>query len=175
MQEVWLPVAGWEGLYEVSNMGRVRRLPTIVGHRFGTRIQPGKILKGQKNKNGYWYVGLASKDVAVKVLVHRLVAKHFLPPTDLPEANHDDLNKDNNRWDNLEWTTRKGNAEHAARAGRFRATSNPNTAKKLTAAEIPKIIAARNSGRTYVSIGGEFGVCRQMVANIVLGKAWRFE
>ena len=91
MEEVWKPIKGYEGIYEVSSLGRVRKLAT------------GVILH-QRNRGGYRQVALRKDGVGKSESVHRLVAKAFLPNPDmLPEINHRDEDKSNNCVENLEW------------------------------------------------------------------------
>ena len=98
-KELWRPVVGFEGLYDVSNLGRVRSLNYNKTGRC-------KLLKLTKNGSGYLNVHL-SKDGKAKIfLVHRLVAKTFIPnPNNLPFVNHKDENPLNNCVENLEWCT----------------------------------------------------------------------
>jgi hypothetical protein len=103
MQEVWKPVAGYEGVYEVSNHGRVRSLDGFDW--MGRRVK-GKLRKTKKNNRDYVQMSL-SKDGTIKYyLMHRLVAEAFVEnPDKLPQVNHKDENKNNNCADNLEWCT----------------------------------------------------------------------
>lgn len=104
MEEEWRPIKGYEGLYEVSNMGRVKSL----------HAPQGIILKQGTYPNGYMGANL-SKDGTVNMkLVHRLVAIAFIQnPNNYEEVNHKDGNKKNNTVDNLEWCTRSYNLKHA--------------------------------------------------------------
>lgn len=91
-KEEFRDIPGYEGLYEVSNLGRVRR--------------NGKILKLTKNAKGYLMLNLCKNGIVRKFLVHRLVALAFLPnPQNLPMINHKDEDKTNNTVSNLEWCT----------------------------------------------------------------------
>ena len=174
MQEVWLPVTGWEGLYEVSNLGRVRSFDQMLKHgRGGLRILRGRIMKFRKNKKGYLCGGFRKNGIEVKFLAHRLVAQHFLPPSDLPEVNHNDSNRAHNAARNLEWVTRQENMDHAKLAGAFDPVKYPRRAPKLSAETIPKIRAARLDKKTYKAIAAEFDICQMHAWNIVNNKRWR--
>ena len=95
--EIWKEIEGFEGLYAVSNKGRVRN------------IRSGRILAGYYN-NGYKQIKLKGKNYKV----HRLVALAFLPnPYKLPQVNHIDEKKDNNNVGNLEWVTISDNVKHS--------------------------------------------------------------
>lgn len=106
MKEIWKDIIGYEGLYKVSNQGRVKRLYRNGGE---------KILKAGKTTNGYLQVALCKEGKPHYMRVHRLVAQHFLPnPNNLSEVNHIDENKDNNCISNLEWCTRQYNASYGS-------------------------------------------------------------
>ena len=114
MSEVWKAIPGYEGKYEVSNLGRVRSVDHVVKAKGQTgkehsRHYKGRIRRPSDNGYGYLNVDLSGK----RVLLHCLVAKVFIPnPDNLPEVNHKDENKHNNRVDNLEWCTRRYNANY---------------------------------------------------------------
>ena len=95
--ETWKAISGYEGIYEVSDLGRVRSLV----HR--NRWKPG-ILKPLKHPRGYIQVGLRKDGHTKQTLVHRLVAEAFIPnPQGLDTVNHKDEDKTNNSASNLEW------------------------------------------------------------------------
>jgi NUMOD4 motif/HNH endonuclease len=112
-QESWRPVVGYEGLYEVSDHGQVRR---VAPARAAT---VGYILKPNTDHNGYPRVRLAPAPGQHRLIrVHRLVALAFIgPPPQAHLVNHKDGNKANNHVSNLEWTTYSGNARHALALG----------------------------------------------------------
>lgn len=96
MEEVWKPVVGYEGYYEVSNYGRVKRLETRVNSNQGGRVVREKILR-QTNNRGYCLAHLCVNNEKKKKRVHRMVAEAFIPnPLNLQEVNHKDENKKNN-------------------------------------------------------------------------------
>ncbi|WP_195921980.1 NUMOD4 domain-containing protein [Lactobacillus crispatus] len=105
MIEIWKDIKGYESLYQVSNLGRIKSLPR------STTI--GRIRKLRTNHSGYLYFS-AWKNGKVKMLsVHRLVAQAFIPnPEELPQVNHKDENKKNNKVSNLEWCTAKYNTNY---------------------------------------------------------------
>lgn len=113
MNEFWRQVVGYEGLYEVSNFGKVRSLDRYVKHPRGDLRLKGRILKQQIDHNGYLFVSL-SKNGKVKMFrIHRLVAQAFIPnPDNLPMVNHKDENPLNNQVFNLEWCTAKYNINY---------------------------------------------------------------
>ena len=118
--EIWKDIEGYEGMYQVSNLGRVRSLDRWIEqphpknpaytHRYKVK---GKI-KGQRfNNKGYYVTDLYTNGVQDTRTVHRLVAETFIPnPEHLSDVNHIDENPRNNRVDNLEWTSHIDNVRH---------------------------------------------------------------
>lgn len=106
-EEIWKDVVGYEGLYQVSNLGRVKSLGFDKWHK-------GKILKpSYDSKGNYLFIGLHADGKVTQRNVHRLVAEAFIPnPNNLPCVNHIDEIKTNNRADNLEWCTIEYNSNY---------------------------------------------------------------
>lgn len=122
--EEWRPVVGYEGLYEVSNTGRVRSVD-----RYDNRncFRKGKVLSPGKNTKGYLSVVLNCNGKRKTITVHRLVAEAFLlNPDNLPEVNHRDEDKTNNRVDNLEFCDHKYNLNYGTRQDKVRDTNIKN-------------------------------------------------
>lgn len=110
MSEIWKDIPGFEGLYQVSNLGRVKRLP--LGKQWPYRRTHNNIRK-QHIKNGYYQVNLSKENKVKWICVHRLVALAFIPnPNNLPCINHRDENKLNNNIENLEWCSYAYNANY---------------------------------------------------------------
>ena len=106
MKEIFKDIAGYEGLYQVSNLGRVKSL------NYG-RTGKEKLLQPKLNNRNYWMIQLSKNGVSKKYLLHRLVAQTFLPnPNNLPVVNHIDENKNNNYASNLEWCTQQYNVTY---------------------------------------------------------------
>lgn len=113
VEEVWKPVDGYEELYEVSNLGRVRSLEFRNGTGRHRRI---RVLTPTDNGHGYMIVGLCSDNQAKRknYYVHRLVAKAFVPnPDNLPVIDHVDHDRANNKASNLRWLTQRDNVKHS--------------------------------------------------------------
>lgn len=116
LEEVWKPVVGYEGLYEVSNLGRVRSL------------RYKKIKKLSLTKYGYYIVGFCINYKNNVHLVHRLVAEAFLPnPNNLPEVDYINTDRTDNRLENLRWVTRKENMNNPITIERAKDTFNKKT------------------------------------------------
>lgn len=106
-EEIWKPIKGWEGLYEISSHGRVRSLDRLLKNRYAKYVRKGRILKQSFDTNGYLFVSLRNKTHKKNCLVHRLVAQAFIPnPNEKEEVNHISGNKTENRVTNLKWATR---------------------------------------------------------------------
>ena len=137
--EVWKDVVGYEGLYQVSNEGRVKKLAHTIydtgkGGTKRVRHYPAKILKLILNAQGYYTVGLSINKKGKTHLVSRLVAQAFIPnPDNLPCVNHKDENSQNNYVDNLEWCTRAYNNQYGTIRERHRqmmlGTKRPHSEK----------------------------------------------
>ncbi len=105
--EIWKDIKGWEGVYQISNHGRLRSFKKEPG---------GRILSIKNAKGDYLAVILQNKTRKRHVRIHVLVAEAFIPrPPDKKEVNHKDGNKQNNKVSNLEWVTPSENVRHAVK------------------------------------------------------------
>lgn len=147
--EMWKPVFGYEGLYEVSNMGRTKRLDRIVNNRHKGILRPEAILSDTINNNGYVsrnITGFDNKRRSYKA--HRLVAEAFIPnPENKKQVNHINGVKTDNRVDNLEWVTPNENIRHAWGLG----LANSSHIIGKTAHTAKKVINIE-TGQVYESI-----------------------
>ena len=119
MKEEWKPVVGYEGWYEVSNLGQIRSVDRYITYSNGsTRLQKGIILKPNNDKYGYPVVCLIQNGKRRIGKIHRLVATAFLHKEEhFDQVNHKDGVKHNNELTNLEWTDAYGNQQHAVDIG----------------------------------------------------------
>lgn len=115
MEETWKDIKGYEGLYKVSNLGRVKSLNY-------NKTKKERILKQNPTKRGYVHVDLCNKGKVITRNVHRLVAEAFIPnPNNFPIINHkQEERKDLNCVDNLEWCTQKYNINYGTRTEKVR-------------------------------------------------------
>lgn len=152
MTEMWCDICGYEGEYQISNLGNVRSLDRYCIDKKGRAVwHRGKVMRLQQNSRGYYRVWLRGKSRSENAFVHRLVASHFVDnpnPVELNVVNHLDFDPHNNCADNLEWTTGKGNMHYSLYAGRFRRTDE--WLKKLRA-------YCELSGRSVIATNIETG------------------
>lgn len=139
-KEIWKNIEGYEGLYQVSNLGRVKRLKKIFkkynGYGIFNHYLDEKILKPTKEQ--YYRVSLIKNNKRQTFLVHRLVAQAFIPnPNNYPCVNHKDENKLNNNVNNLEWCDVKYNMNYGTIHKKFK--MNNHNSKKVICLETKEI------------------------------------
>ena len=113
--EIWKDIPNFEGVYQASNLGRIRSVCRIAQKSYhGNRIVKEKIMNGSKNEDGYLKVHFKHKKNNKILFIHRLIALTFIEnPLNKPQINHIDGNKLNNNVNNLEWVTNLENQQHA--------------------------------------------------------------
>lgn len=154
MNEIWKDIKGYEGLYQISNLGNVKSL----NYR---NTDEEKILKQIKHSKGYLQVGLCKNGKTKKYTTHRLVAEHFIPnPNNLPQIDHINTNKTDNRVENLRWCTIKEN------------NNNPLTIDKISKPIIQfskdgELIRKWNSA---MDVQRELGIKQNNISNCCKGK-----
>lgn len=125
MEEIWKPIRGYYGLYEISSKGRVRAL---IDHN---KKKAPYIKKTEVIKGGYLRVQLTKYGQRKRFMVHRLVAEAFIPnPNGWPQINHIDERKNNNNVSNLEWCSRSYNIRYGTRTEKFLATMKERGRKR---------------------------------------------
>lgn len=150
--EIWRDISGYEGMYQVSNLGRVKSLDRI-GHN-GKRYK-GKVLKPVPDGAGYLQVFLRKDAKTKRIYIHRIVAIAFIEnPDNKPQVNHlNEEEKWNNRVDNLAWATPKENANWGTRNER----SNRKRSQRIICVEL---------GKEFESISSAARKFNRRVANI---------
>lgn len=160
--EEWQAIEGYEGLYEVSDLGRVRSVKT-------------ETVRAQHTTRGYPSLNLCRGGRHRSKRVHRLVAQAFM---DAPEAGRDHINhingdKTDNRLQNLEWVSPGENNRHAADAGLNDQRGRRNNRAKLTAEDVLEMRErAKRSGVTQRDLAAEFGVSQPQVGRILRRERW---
>lgn len=175
-REIWKPVVGYEGFYEVSNLGRVRGLPRWVNSKNGSfALKAGKVLSHHFHSAGYPQIRLSREGRAKTVCVHRLVCEAFNgpPPSAEHEAAHIDGSRDNNAPDNLCWKTAAGNAADRKVHGTER-MGEQIPVGKLTAEQVIEIRAKYQPRYgSLAELGREYGVTRNAIFSIIQRKHWK--
>lgn len=171
--ENWKPVVGYEGVYEASDIGNIRR----VGSASGTR--PGRILKPYLNRYGYMTVALSHHSRVKWFRVHRLVATAFLGEPPFPDAdvNHKNGSKTDNSISNLEWCTRSENLLHSYRViGRNTkwAYGERCASSKLSDQQIVAIRSEYAGNQiTQRELARKYKVTQSTIGAIVRGETWQ--
>lgn len=174
LKEEWRPIDGYEGRYEVSDLGRIRSLTTMVETRPGVfRVNKGRI-HSPCQRQGYPIVSLRGGLKMPNHYVHRLVAGAFIPnPENKPHINHINSVRNDNRVENLEWCTPAENAQHSARMGRrnpLRGEDCPTSV--LTAKQVRSIRRRLGGGARPAHLAREYGVDRGTIVQIKYRKTW---
>lgn len=173
--EEWKAVPGYEGYYEVSDLGRFRSVPREVASKNGSVAKKrGRIMAPYRSKKtGYYQARLAKEGVSKTLLLHRLICEafHGPPPANKPQVAHADGARDNNRADNLRWASAKENAEDRIAHGT--APQGTRCSHTLTESDV------RTIRREYKSLYGQrvelanrFGVTTTQIHNVVTRKHW---
>lgn len=170
--EEWRDVKGYEGLYQVSNEGRVKSLERVIIRNDGvTQTIKEKMLKLTIDKDGYLIANISVNGITYKKRVHRLVAQAFIPnPANLPIINHKDECKTNNFVENLEWCTCKYNLNYGTNPARISERVRNN---KYLSKEIAQMTLDNNIIRIFPSIHEverELGLFHTNVSSCALGK-----
>jgi hypothetical protein len=168
--EEWRDIPGYEGWYQVSNFGQVRRM------RKTTNTKPYRILKPVLQKTGYLHVSLYKFGKQAQHSIHRLVcmAFHGIPPEGYC-VNHKDGNSTNNHASNLEWTSYGGNLQHAYDVlDRPRNSGQSHGMSKLQDKDATEIRRLYETGQyTQRKIADMFGVGPDQISRIVTRSRWR--
>lgn len=167
--ETWKPVVGYEGLYEVSDHGRVRSLDREVPTKgLGKRTIKGRILSSAIHHTGYVQYGLSRNGKQRNHLAHSLVLEAFVGPRP-PEQEgcHRDSNKTNNRLTNLRWDTKVGNA---ADKPSNRGSANPNA--RLDEKQVAYVIERLEAGVPQLELAHRLGIPGPTINHIATGRTW---
>lgn len=175
--EIWKDVKGFEGLYSVSDKGRVKSHDKKHKHfKNGAEyVRKGRILRPYKKKHGYLEVSLY--DINRKPhykLVHRIVAEAFLPKVNGAEVvNHKDHSKVNNKVENLEWCTQKENCGYSLKKGFYKVGEEAHSAKMTRETVIECRKKYFVSGFSIKDLSNEYGLSYQNMNSLIKGESWR--
>lgn len=174
MMEEWKDIKEYEGIYQVSTLGRVRSLDRLdfAGHQL-----TGALLSICVSKNGYSVITLSKKGVMTQFRVHRLVAKSFLDNSEnKPFVNHIDGNKQNNTLENLEWCTHQENMDHAYANGLVRnGDPMPGARRSAEVRSVPLRATHKKTGevlefKSITEAGRYLGKSIQNISSAASGK-----
>jgi len=172
VSENWQPVPGYEGLYEVSDLGHVRSFPRVT--RSGVR--GGKILKPYPRRDGYLEVYLYKEPRRkVSKIVHRLVLEAFIGPCpEGHEALHGGNSKTDNRLENLKWGTRSQNMGEDRVRDKQSNRGERSGHAKLTWSDVCEIRKLVSEGESQHTLAKRYGIAVQTLNAAVLYKTWRY-
>lgn len=175
-KEIWKPIIGYEGLYEISNYGDVKSLEKQrkMPQNRGIKIYKETILKLCKNNRGYLYVTLRNNGKSKKFTVHRLVALHFIENSNnFLEVMHLDNNPLNNYYLNLKWGTHKDNMSHKVKSNR----QIKGESVKISKLKNHDIIDIRNTYKNkelnQYQLASKYNVTQSVIHDIIKFKSWK--
>lgn len=175
--EQWRDIGGYEGSYQISDLGRVKSLSRIIWNgqpKLPRRLRE-RILRPIKSNTGYLNVKLCSGGFTSTMQIHQIVAATFIPnPNNKSQVNHRNGVKTDNRATNLEWHSALENTNHARSVLGYDNSKELNGQAKLTQDQILQIRHMYMTGE-YLQreIGEIFGIHQAHVSRIILGKLWR--
>lgn len=170
MEESWIDIKNYEGIYQISDLGRVRGLDREVFSGDGRTFVKGKIISQFPDGDGYKKVHLNKDGRRKGFKVHRLVLSHFKPGFDHLHADHLNSIRHDNRLVNLEWVTQR---ENNKRAYSRRIEPILPTPKKLSIEQIREIRRDFIPNVKKNQIHKKYGVTQKTVRDIATGKTWR--
>ncbi len=175
MEEIWKDVAGYEGLYQVSNMGGVKRLSFITYNKYYKRetIHKENHLRPTPHyQNNYLSVMFSKNKKQKRIMVHRLVAIHFISnPNNYRTVNHKNGNKQQNCVSNLEWMSHKQNVNHAIEIGLMDNAGENNGQCKITEKEAKEIKNLKGK-LSSAKVAQTYGLSSSHILRIWSGKKW---
>lgn len=175
--ETWKSVVGYEGYYEVSNLGNVRSIDRYVKKESYQRFAKGVLLKPAWKKEGrdcYPKVSLSKNGKSNTYYTYRLVAEAFMPnPDNLPCVNHIDGDKFNPQVDNLEWCTYSENSKHSFATNLQCNKGVNNSRARLTEDDVLDIRKRYENGEDSREIAKRYGIVRDYVYMIKDKKVWK--
>ena len=172
MTEIWKDIDNYKGLYQVSNLGKVRSLDREVRYKGGWKSKrSGRVLKQATMKSGYKTITLKKDGGGDTFLVHRLVLITFKGTLLNYQVNHKDGNKGNNNLINLEWMTGAENTRHAV-DNNLNCYGERHGGSKLKESEVKEILYG-HKGLTQQEIADIYGVAQTTISMIRTSTNWK--
>jgi hypothetical protein len=181
LNEEWKDIKGYEGIYKVSNYGKIKNI-RLYKHYYHTQnnkiykdyrlidkyksFRQNKILINSSNDKGYFIISLCKNNISKTNRIHQLVAQHFIPnPDNKPCVNHKDGNKQNNNVSNLEWCTHKENMIHAYEIGLKKAA---NKKVKILKGDFSKTFNSLKDCSIYLNVTN-VSISQAIIKNLKCG------
>lgn len=173
-------IKGFEGLYEISDQGRIRYLDKMVERgKWGRFLKKGALMAPYPAGRGYYKISLRKNKNLYHNYIHRIVAETFIPnPENKKTVNHINGIKTDNRVENLEWMTYSENNKHSFDTGLKKPTRKPinrgqnSPNAKFKDEDIRVIRKIYSEGVTQEKISKIYNVCRQTIGSIITRKNW---
>lgn len=173
-QEQWKDIPGYEGYYEISNLGRVKALARQKATKWGGYFWTKEhIKKSYPQSDGYLQIGLSRDGTKKNHLLHRLVGIAFIPGDSSLEINHIDFDRTNCRASNLEWETRLGNVDYSLKNGRYNNKFGRGIVVKLTPDCVREIRESRGIIK-HTDLAKKYGVSVGTISCIQRGVYWKW-
>lgn len=185
MSEIWKDIEGYEGLYQISNLGRVKSLPKTWWNGQCNITQAEKILSQTLDPKGYLKVTLCKNTIHKTHRVHRLIAFAFVPnPCNKEQVNHKNGIKTDNSINNLEWVTHQENCQHAQDCllNKARFSKKQKEAVKLTSQKRRKLSKTqvnaikdlrKSSGYGAIKIQNILGIPKHLIDTVIYHQGYK--
>lgn len=168
--EIWKNIEGYEELYQISNLGRIKSVDRIVKHNKGKGIRriKGRIIKSWPDKLNYQHIILCKDGKTKKYLIHRLVAQTFIPnPENKPYIDHINCNPSDNRVENLRWATQKENINNPLSIKKMFSKNNHSSKQVIQYTKTGEFLKVWNS---TMDIEREMRISNVCISNCCLNK-----
>lgn len=186
MIEIWKDIAGYEELYQVSNLGRIKSKERYVNKSHGNRMVRERIMRAN-SCSSYKSISLSKDGLMKRFTIHRLVANHFIPNiNEFPIVNHIDGNKFNNESTNLEWCSASDNQKHAynthlrvppnlGKSGEVNRLSKAISQYDINGNLVGKFLSTREANRNTGVNQGSIASCARGERKSAGGFIWQYE